>query len=87
MKVEILGIEIDDLDKNAVISLIEKRSEKDLKTFIATPNPEMLTLSGKDKDFKNILNSADIKVPDGYGLKIGAKILGKKLNAILRERI
>ena len=83
MQIEILGIKIDDLDKKAAMELIKERLEKDLKTFIATPNPEMLTLSGKDKNFKGILNSADIKIPDGYGLKIGAKILGKKLNARL----
>jgi len=79
MKVDILGIAIDDLDEDAVEGIIEERLSDGRGTFIATPNPEMILLAQKDAEFRNILNSADIKIPDGYGLKIGARILGRKL--------
>jgi len=49
------------------------------KPFIATPNPEILLLARKDAQFRIILNSADINKPDGTGLKLGAKLRGKKL--------
>jgi len=81
MKINILGINIDDENAGTVLKRIEDDVLKDKKIFIATPNPEMIILAQKDANFKNILNSTDINIPDGFGLKIGAKILGKKLNS------
>jgi N-acetylglucosaminyldiphosphoundecaprenol N-acetyl-beta-D-mannosaminyltransferase len=38
--------------------------------FITTINPEILMIARQDPDYKSILNSADISVPDGNGLKL-----------------
>ncbi|MBU1180391.1 WecB/TagA/CpsF family glycosyltransferase [Patescibacteria group bacterium] len=81
MKVNILGVEVDDLSEKEILENIEERLKEYRRVFIATPNPEMLILAHEDKEFKDILNSADIKLADGYGLQKGAKILGKKLNS------
>ncbi|MFA5133603.1 MAG: WecB/TagA/CpsF family glycosyltransferase [Patescibacteria group bacterium] len=81
MKIDILGIKIDDTPKRDILKIIEAKLEAQEKIFIATPNPEMIILAQKDEAFKKILNSADISVPDGFGLKIGAKVLGKKLSS------
>ncbi len=79
MKINILGVEIDDLGAAEVMALVLNNLEADKKTFIATPNPEMLVLAQKDRGFKEILSRADIKIPDGAGLKLGARIIGRKL--------
>lgn len=79
MKMNLLGMEIDDMGVDEVLSLALKGLEAGKKTFIATPNPEMLVLAKQNTEFKDILNSADIKIPDGAGLKFGAMILGQKL--------
>lgn len=79
MKVNILGVEIDDLNLEQVIVQATDNLQAGKKIFLATPNPEMLVLARQSVTFKNILNSADIKIPDGAGLKFGAIILGQNL--------
>lgn len=79
MKVDILGVEIDDLTAEQAMAQALQNLQTGKKTFIATPNPEMLVLARQDTKFKDILNSADIKISDGAGLKIGARILGWNL--------
>ena len=81
MKVNILGVEIDDLAEKEVFEEIEERLKNGRQVFIATPTPEMLLLAHEDERFRGILNSANIKLADGRGLQKGAKILGKKLNS------
>jgi len=46
---------------------------------IVTVNPEFILAAQKDKEFKKILNRADLSVPDGFGLKVAGIILGKKI--------
>jgi len=79
MKINILGVEIDDLSAAEVADLAAGNLQIGGKTFIATPNPEMLVAAQKDGEFARALNSADIKIADGVGLKLGAKILKKEL--------
>ncbi len=55
----------------------EKYEKKPLKIF--TPNPEIIILTKKDKKFKEIVNSAQINVPDGQGLIWASKFLKKPL--------
>ncbi len=39
---------------------------------IVTPNPEMAVLAARDPGFKKLLESADLALADGYGLKLAA---------------
>jgi N-acetylglucosaminyldiphosphoundecaprenol N-acetyl-beta-D-mannosaminyltransferase len=48
------------------------------KHYIVTPNPEFVVLAQRDKDFRRILNQADLAVPDGIGLLATAKFLKKE---------
>lgn len=79
MKINILGVEIDDLSEAEIVDLAAENLRVGKKTFIATPNPEMLVAAQKNGEFARVLNSADIKIADGAGLKLGAKILKKEL--------
>lgn len=38
--------------------------------LIFTPNPEFLMIARKDLEFKKILNSSDLNIPDGVGLQL-----------------
>jgi N-acetylglucosaminyldiphosphoundecaprenol N-acetyl-beta-D-mannosaminyltransferase len=79
-KLFILGTKINDLSLDETINEINTHLEKDLKGFIVTPNPEICLLGYKDKFFRRIIKKSFISIPDGFGLKIGAFIFGKKLN-------
>ncbi len=43
--------------------------------MIVTPNPEFILLAQKDHEFKQILNDADLCLPDGTGLRFAVAAL------------
>ena len=49
---------------------------------IVTINPEMISEARQNKDFSEIVEHADLVVPDGIGVEIGLKILGHKVRRI-----
>ena len=78
MKLSILGVQIDNLSKPEVLKKVEYFLDSDKQHYIVTPNPEFLVAAQKDEEFKNILNNADLAIPDGFGLKIASRILHKQ---------
>jgi N-acetylglucosaminyldiphosphoundecaprenol N-acetyl-beta-D-mannosaminyltransferase len=78
-KVKILGVSIDSTSMGEVLRKISQRITKGKKTVIFTPNPEFLVFAKENPWFRQILNSADILLPDGIGLIWAAKLLGKTL--------
>ena len=77
-KIEILGVEIDTLVKNQVIEKVDKFLNSEEKRYIVTPNPEFLMRAQKDDKFRNILNKADLAIPDGIGLLWASSFLKSK---------
>ena len=68
MKLNILGIKIDNLSKQDVLERINSYITNDSSQVIVTPNPEFVLKAQKDEKFRNILNKTDIAIPDGTGL-------------------
>lgn len=77
--VRILGIDIDNIDideaGNITKDLIEN-SNKSCKLVVA-PNTEFIMMAQKDKEFYDILRSADLATPDSVGVMIGGKLQKK----------
>lgn len=55
---------------------------KNISGQVVTINPEMIGNATKDKDFAQIINSAELVIPDGIGVEIGLKILGYNVKRI-----
>lgn len=68
MKTSILGIKISNLRRQEVLHKIEEYIRSKGKHYLVTPNPEFVMDAQKDPDFREILNQADIAIPDGIGL-------------------
>ncbi len=49
---------------------------------VVTLNPEMINNAVKNSDFRQIVNEAELVIPDGIGVKIGLKILGESVDRI-----
>lgn len=45
---------------------------------VVTLNPEMVMNSRKNESLKNIIKCSELVIPDGVGIEVGFKILGKK---------
>lgn len=85
MKVKILGIKIDSLNKRDIVRLVEEKIKNREKFFIITPNPEFLVAASRNRKFKKILESADLAIPDGVGLIHASVILGTQPK--IKERV
>jgi N-acetylglucosaminyldiphosphoundecaprenol N-acetyl-beta-D-mannosaminyltransferase len=79
MKANILGVLIDKLSLGQVLRKTEEFLGDGKKHYIVTPNPEFVMLARQDEEFKNILNQADIAIPDGFGLVLASWWLGDKI--------
>lgn len=49
---------------------------------VITINPEMIENASQNPDFADIINSAELVIPDGIGVEIGLKILGYNVRRI-----
>jgi len=75
----ILGIKIDNLTIDEALREIDLFVRSRKPHLVVTPNPEMVVMANKDKDFKEILNEAHLNLPDGAGLLWAAKVFKKPL--------
>ena len=79
-KTFLLGVGFNNLTETEVLEYIVKNLQKQRKKYyIVTPNPELLVIANNDKDYKKVLNGAELALPDGIGIIIGSQLLGKPL--------
>jgi len=65
--------------KYIIISLVKSAE----KHYVVTPNPEILVMAHNSLDYKKCLNGAELALPDGIGVLLASKLMGKGL----KERI
>jgi N-acetylglucosaminyldiphosphoundecaprenol N-acetyl-beta-D-mannosaminyltransferase len=70
----VLGVGVTNAKMEEILEYVKKGVEK---YYIVTPNPEILVLSSRLPDLKDILNSAKIALNDGVGVSIAGQIMGK----------
>jgi len=79
MKLDILGIQIDNFSLTEVLDKIREFLDSNIQHYIVTMNPEFIMAARKDDEFRHILNKADLSIADGFGIKFAARRLGQKL--------
>lgn len=87
MKVDILGVKIDDINMDQALEAVYGLLKKTGKHYLVTPNPEFIVTAQSDPQFKKILNDADLSIPDGVGLKLSGKIKNTVSGTDLMERL
>lgn len=75
-KVNLFGLEIDDISKDRVLELAKLSLKGGDKRIFFTPNLEMLEKVRKDEKTRRILSSAQVLLPDGTGVLLASKFLG-----------
>ena len=76
---EIFGVKVDAVTMAQAVERVEKLIDAQKNSIVATVNAEMLLRATKDDDFKKILNSAELVVPDGAGAVWAARHLGYEM--------
>jgi len=79
-KIRIRGVLFDDVDMNEAEEFAVKSAYGDGGAkVIYTPNSEIVQLCIEDREIMDIINSADLIIPDGAGIILASKILGTPL--------
>ncbi len=78
---EILGYNVDLLSFNEAIDFIINKSQKE-STQTITINPEMIAYADQNEEFAKILKTADLVIPDGFGIQLALRIYGIKQERI-----
>lgn len=79
MKINVLGIRFDSLTPEEAARRGGELLSAPGFHYAVTPNPEFILSAEKDDLFRNILNGADLVLPDGIGVIYSAKLLGTPL--------
>lgn len=78
-QVEILGVNVNSLTMAQAVEAVQQFIAEKKVALVATANAEMLMRSTQDEELKDILNQADLVVPDGAGTVWAAGHLGKPM--------
>ena len=75
--VKLQGFNVDTFDFETAVKYADSISGQ-----VIAINPEMINNARKNSDFADIINSAELVIPDGIGVEIGLKILGNSVRRI-----
>lgn len=82
-KIDVLGVKFDNVNMEEAINCCKEFISSDSSHLIVTPNPEIVMTAKDNEEFKSIINTASLVIPDGIGVVKGASILGTPL----KERV
>ncbi len=74
------GVRIDNVSPQEILIYAKQFLEDGFQHVITTPNPEFIVAAQRDREFKSILNSADLSIADGTGLAKAALLQGRRLH-------
>ncbi|MEF9935662.1 MAG: WecB/TagA/CpsF family glycosyltransferase [Clostridium sp.] len=83
MSEKYLGVEVSTLSMDEVLLKVDSTISNNEKAFIVAINPEKIMKAQEDKALLELINSADIKIPDGSGVVLASKIKKGKI----KERV
>ncbi len=78
-RVDILGVLVDQVDMNGAVNRIEEWILNKEGKMVVTPNAEMIIRAYYDDNLRQIINSAQLIIPDGAGVVLAARLLGVQL--------
>lgn len=81
MKINVLGVHFDNVTPEEALERGAQLMEQPGFHYVVTPNPEFVLAAEKDKEFQNVLNGADLVIPDGIGVIYSARLLGTPLKS------
>ena len=79
MRVDVLGVGFDNFTMDQAVAEACRLMASREGRYVVTPNPEIVELCREDEELRDIVNAADLVLPDGIGIIYGAKILGTPL--------
>jgi N-acetylglucosaminyldiphosphoundecaprenol N-acetyl-beta-D-mannosaminyltransferase len=79
VRTDVLGVAFDNVTLEEAVDRGMALLDEEEPHLVATPNPEIVQIAGKDPEFAKILADASLVLADGVGVIHAAKILGRPL--------
>ena len=79
MRIDVLGVGFNDIAAGQAVTHAYDIMQSGEKTYIVTPNPEIVWLCRRNEALRTAVNHAGLVLPDGIGVILGARILGTPL--------
>ncbi|MDI6778187.1 MAG: WecB/TagA/CpsF family glycosyltransferase [Patescibacteria group bacterium] len=81
-ELKILGVRIDSLSRAEINDWIESTlDDPPEQKFVTTLNPEIILKAHRDEKYREILNSSDLALCDGFGINFVSWFKGRKTKA------
>jgi N-acetylglucosaminyldiphosphoundecaprenol N-acetyl-beta-D-mannosaminyltransferase len=82
-RTRIIDVPVDMVNAGEAMGIFRELMKTGECSLIVTPNSEIIVNASKDPELKNIIEQADLVIPDGIGLVYASKIMGVPL----KERV
>ena len=79
---DILGVHITKSSKRELLSHLASDLKHGRQSAIFTPNSQMLLAASKDRELRKLLNSSELNIPDGVGVRLAARLRGVRLESM-----
>ena len=79
MKIEVMGVRFDNVTMDEALEKAKEILVGDRAAYVVTPNAEIVYEAMHDADLCDLVNGADLVLPDGAGVVLASKILKKPL--------
>ncbi|MDA1038227.1 MAG: WecB/TagA/CpsF family glycosyltransferase [bacterium] len=74
--VTLLGVDFSPMTQKEYKNELRRRLSGASPSLVVTPNPEMLVASERDPSLKDVLNHADMRLVDGFGIVFVSQFFG-----------
>lgn len=75
MKIDVMGIRFDNVTMEEALLKAEEILSEPGASYVVTPNAEIAYEAMADEELMELVNGADLVLPDGAGVVLGSKIL------------
>ena len=75
MKIDVMGLKFDSMTMDEALSRAEALLRGDKAAYVVTPNAEIAYEALHDWQLREMLNGADLMLPDGAGVVLASKLL------------
>jgi len=75
---DLLGVTVTSGSSADVLAQIERRMDAGDPLFVAFANANTLNLASTNANYQRVLNDADLVLNDGFGVALGARMVGRR---------
>lgn len=79
MRIEVMDVPVDNVTMEEAMEAAERLLAQDRTAYVVTPNAEIVYETLHNSALREVICQADLVLPDGAGVVLGAKLLGTPL--------